>query len=138
MPPRRARRPRPAAGLPLRPAGRPAAAAPGTTTRGRSPRPCRREVESWRRRSATGAIMTGFAFGLREVFEPERKEPSIVMETSGVPPTDLPVEAEFDGIAARRSVVRIRPWLLERTGGTARPPATAGVRRPRRRARART
>lgn len=75
-------------------------------------------VERWRRRSATGAIMTGFAFGLREVFEPERKEPAIMLETSGDPPTDLPVEAEFDAISSRRSVVRIRPWLLERTGGT--------------------
>lgn len=83
------------------------------------------KVERWRKRSATGAIMTGFAFGLREVFEPERKEPSITLETSGVPPTDLPVEAEFDGIVARRSVVKIRPWLLERTGGSEDPAAGA-------------
>lgn len=69
-------------------------------------------VERWRRRSATGAIMSGFAFGLKEVFEPERKEPSIVQETSGDPPEDLPVDAEFDPLIARRSVVRIRPWLL--------------------------
>ena len=69
-------------------------------------------VERWRRRSATGAIMSGFAFGLKEVFEPDRKEPSIVQETSGDPPEDLPVDAEFDPLVARRSVVRIRPWLL--------------------------
>ncbi len=74
-------------------------------------------VERWRKRSATGAIMTGFAFGLREVFEPERNEPSIMLETSGEPPEDLPVDAEFDPIATKRTVVRIRPWLLERTGG---------------------
>lgn len=70
------------------------------------------KVESWRRRSATGAIITGFAMGLREVFEPERKEPAIVMETSGEPPSDLPVEAELEAATTRRSVVRIRPWLL--------------------------
>jgi hypothetical protein len=71
------------------------------------------KLERWRRRSATGAIMSGMAFGLREVFEPERKEASIVQETSGDPPEDLPVDAEFDPLVARRSVVRIRPWLLE-------------------------
>ncbi|HET9690612.1 MAG TPA: hypothetical protein VFP61_05635 [Acidimicrobiales bacterium] len=69
-------------------------------------------VERWRKRSATGAIMSGFAFGLKEVFEPERKEPAIVQETSGDPPEDLAVDAEFDPLVARRSVVRIRPWLL--------------------------
>lgn len=69
--------------------------------------------EGWRRRSATGAILTGFALGLQEVFEPEKKEPAIVMETSGDPPRDLPVEAELEMATSRRSVVRIRPWLLE-------------------------
>jgi hypothetical protein len=69
--------------------------------------------ESWRRRSATGAILTGFAMGLQEVFEPEKREPAIVMETSGDPPRDLPVEAELEVATTRRSVVRIRPWLLE-------------------------
>lgn len=70
-------------------------------------------VESWRKRSATGAILTGFAFGLQQVFEPERKEPAIMMETSGAPPTDLPVEAELEMATTRRSVVKIRPWLLD-------------------------
>jgi hypothetical protein len=85
--------------------------------------------ESWRRRSATGAILTGFAMGLQEVFEPEKKEPAIVMETSGDPPRDLPVEAELELATTRRSVVRIRPWLLdegsEEAGGGA-----AGDRAP--------
>ncbi|MDQ6784375.1 MAG: hypothetical protein M3063_13240 [Actinomycetota bacterium] len=70
-------------------------------------------VESWRKRSATGAILTGFALGLQQVFEPERKEPAIMMETSGEPPRDLPVEAELELATTRRSVVKIRPWLLD-------------------------
>lgn len=70
-------------------------------------------IDSWRKRSATGAILTGFALGLQQVFEPERKEPAIVQETSGAPPRDLPVEAELEGVVGRRSVVRIRPWLLD-------------------------
>ena len=71
------------------------------------------KVESWRRRSATGAILTGFAFGLKEVFEPEREEPAIVQEVSGKPVKDLPVEAQVDERRPDETVVTIRPWLLE-------------------------
>jgi hypothetical protein len=70
------------------------------------------KVEAWRRRSATGAILTGFAFGLQQVFEPKQDDPSIIMETSGEPPKDLPVEADFEYGRPRSSVVNIRPWLL--------------------------
>jgi hypothetical protein len=70
------------------------------------------KMEAWRRRSATGAILTGFAFGLREVFEPEREEPAIVQQVPGEPPGDLPVEAHLDGTRPDESVVTIRPWLL--------------------------
>ncbi|MDQ6839019.1 MAG: hypothetical protein M3137_11985 [Actinomycetota bacterium] len=83
-------------------------------------------VDSWRKRSATGAILTGFALGLQQVFEPERREPAIVQETSGEPPTDLPVEAELEGIVGRRSVVRIRPWLLDQDMAGAEPGVDAG------------
>ena len=79
--------------------------------------------ESWRRRSATGAILTGIALGFREVLETERQDPAIVQETSGVPPKDLPVEADLQEAAPRRNVVHVRPWLL---GQTAPPPAPVG------------
>lgn len=77
------------------------------------------KVEAWRRRSATGAILTGFALGLQQVFEPRRDEPGVVIETSGVPPGDLPVEADLEYGRPRQSVVNIRPWLL-----TSAPPAS--------------
>ncbi|MHB8505271.1 MAG: hypothetical protein ACYDEN_06060, partial [Acidimicrobiales bacterium] len=64
-----------------------------------------RRAESWRKRSATGAILTGFAFGLREALEPERNEPAIVMQTSGAPPRDLPVEADIEDPLPKRNVV---------------------------------
>jgi hypothetical protein len=75
------------------------------------------KVESWRRRSATGAILTGFALGLQQVFETKKDEPAIVMETSGDPPRDLPVEAQVEQGRPRQSVVQIRPWLIESGGG---------------------
>ena len=71
------------------------------------------KVESWRKRSATGAILTGFALGLQQVFETKRDEPSIVMETSGDPPRDLPIDADFEYQRPGQSVVSIRPWLLD-------------------------
>ena len=70
------------------------------------------KVEAWRRRSATGAVLTGFALGLQQVFETKRDEPAIIMETSGEPPKDLPIEADFEYGRPRSSVVNIRPWLL--------------------------
>jgi hypothetical protein len=70
-------------------------------------------MEAWRQRSATGAILTGFALGLQQALEPKRDEPSIVIQTSGDPPQDLPVEADFEYRRPRQSVVNIRPWLLD-------------------------
>jgi hypothetical protein len=70
------------------------------------------KVEKWRRNSATGAVFTAFAFGLQQVFEPERKEAAIVMQTSGDPPKDLPVEAQLEQLGPRQSSVTVRRWLL--------------------------
>jgi len=69
-------------------------------------------VERWRQRSATGAVLTAFAFGLQSVFEAEKKEPAIIMQTSGEPPMDLPVEAQLEQLGPRQSTVSVRPWLL--------------------------
>jgi hypothetical protein len=83
------------------------------------------------RRSAAGAILSGIALGLRDVLEVERQEPAIMIETSGEPPRDLPVEADIESGPARNSVVKVRPWLLaepadhgERPSG-AKPPTTS-------------
>lgn len=70
-------------------------------------------IDAWRRRSASGAVLTGFALGLQSVFEPKRDEPAIVLETSGDPPRDLPVEADMEYRRPRQTVVNIRPWLLD-------------------------
>ncbi len=90
------------------------------------------KVEAWRKRSATGAVLTGIAFGLQQVFGKEREEPAIIMTTSGDPPRDLPVEAEVEHGRPRRSVVNIRPWLLENQGGPGPEagPAPAGGTHP--------
>lgn len=83
------------------------------------------KIEAWRRRSAAGAILTGFALGLQQALEKRKEEPSIVMETSGEPPQDLPVEADFEYGRPRQSVVHIRPWLLPDGSGDDAPGAHA-------------
>jgi hypothetical protein len=80
-----------------------------------------KRVETWRRKSALGAILTGFALGLKEALEPKRDEPKIVAQVSGDPVGDLPVEAHLDDMRPRDSIVTIRPWLL-----ADRPPANPG------------
>jgi hypothetical protein len=69
-------------------------------------------VERWRQRSATGAVLTAFAFGLQQALETEKKEPAIIMVTSGEPPADLPVEAQLEQLGPRQSSVKVRTWLL--------------------------
>jgi hypothetical protein len=71
-------------------------------------------AERWRARSAVGGVMTAFALGLQQAFEPDRNQPAIVMETSGDPPTDLPVEAQLAQLGPRQSSVTVRPWLIGR------------------------
>ena len=73
-------------------------------------------VERWRQRSATGAVLTAFAFGLQQALETEKKEPAIIMVTSGEPPTDLPVEAQLEQLGPRQSTVTVRSWLLRGAG----------------------
>ncbi len=70
------------------------------------------KMEAWRKRSAAGAILTGFALGLQQALETHREEPSIVVQTTGDLPDDLAVEADFEYGRPRQSVVSIRPWLL--------------------------
>jgi hypothetical protein len=72
-------------------------------------------AEGWRMKTATGAVFTAVAFGLQQAFEGDKKEPSIIMETSGDPPKDLPVEAQLEQLGPRRSSVTVRPWLLSRS-----------------------
>jgi hypothetical protein len=45
-----------------------------------------RRFDSWRRRSAMGAIATGVALGLKEIFQPTNIQPVITAEAPGDPP----------------------------------------------------
>jgi len=84
-------------------------------------------AERRRARSATGTVLTAFAFGLQQVFETEREQPAIIMETSGDPPRPLPVQAQLEQLGPRQSSVTVRSWLLViNLPGEAKGPQGAG------------
>ncbi len=69
--------------------------------------------DRWRRRSVTGAVMTGIALGLQEVFTGPKPEIAIVHEAPGEPPAeDQAIALSFDPDQPHRAVAVIRPWLL--------------------------
>ena len=70
--------------------------------------------ESWRRRSATGALLTGIALGLQHALDQQQEPPAIVQEVPGGPPgDDEPWSVQLDHEHPEESVVVIRPWLFE-------------------------
>lgn len=72
-------------------------------------------IESWRTRSATGAIATAMAMGLKEVFQPEKRRPAIIAEAPGDPYTDEdPVTVDYAPDDAPGTTVHVKPWLLDK------------------------
>ena len=72
------------------------------------------QLEAWRRRTVTGAVLTGLVRGFGQVFEPEREQPAIVAEAPGEPPgPPRPVEALLDPDDPRASILFVRGWLID-------------------------
>ena len=64
---------------------------------------------SWMKRSATGAVLTGISLGLREALELKKNEPAIMIEASGEPEDpDNPIQLHFDPDDPRGTVAVIR------------------------------
>ena len=74
-----------------------------------------RRVESWRTRSATGAIATALAMGLQQVFEPEKRRPAAVAEAPSDPYSeDDPITVDYIPDDAGGTTVHVKPWLLQK------------------------
>ncbi|HEV3280299.1 MAG TPA: hypothetical protein VG032_01725 [Acidimicrobiales bacterium] len=72
---------------------------------GRDPR----RFNEWRKRSATGAVMTGIALGLKEALELPRQRPALVIEAPGEPDDpDHPIDLHFDPDDPTRTVAVVR------------------------------
>ena len=72
---------------------------------------------TWMKRSATGAVLTGISLGLREALELKKNEPAIMIEASGEPEDpDNPIRLHFDPDDPRATVAVIR--MPSDAGGT--------------------
>lgn len=76
-----------------------------------SPAPAPR-VPPKRARTATGALLTGIALGLREVFDPEKKNDQIAIEQEapGEPEGPQRYEVRLNG-SPRDAQAVYRPWV---------------------------
>ncbi len=54
------------------------------------------KVSQWRRRSALGAVLTGMALGLQEVFDPEQERSIVIEVDADGEPLDLPIQIFLD------------------------------------------
>lgn len=59
-------------------------------------RPLPSRLTAWSRRSVLGAVVSGFALGLREVLEPKRDEAIVVEVDADGEPHDLPIRLLLD------------------------------------------
>ena len=65
-------------------------------------------------RTATGALLTGIALGLRDVFDPEKKRDTIAIEQEAPSEPDEPQEYEIRLTSSPRDSQAIyRPWVKE-------------------------
>ena len=72
-----------------------------------------RRVAGVRKASGMGALLTGIAMGLQEVFYPEEDEIAMVVDADGEPDLDHPVILDFDPTSPPATSADARPWLLE-------------------------
>jgi hypothetical protein len=68
-------------------------------------------------RTATGALLTGIALGLRDVFDPEKKKDPVAIEQVAPTEPDGPQEYEITlKPSPRDSQAVYRPWVREEDG----------------------
>jgi len=85
---------------------------------GFKPRPPEPRVPPKKARTATGALLTGIALGLREVFDPEKKNDTIAIEQEAPAEPDEPQEYEIRLNGSPRDAQAIyRPWVAEEDEG---------------------
>ena len=65
--------------------------------------------QRWIKRSASGAVLSGIALGLQEVYQPKRELPAFVMEATGEPmDPNAPISLHFDPDDPTKTVAVIR------------------------------
>jgi hypothetical protein len=90
-----------------------AAGDPPTSPTVAADRRSNRRVAGVRKASGMGAVLTGIAMGLQEVFYPEEDEIAMVVDADGEPDLDHPVIIDFDPTSPPDTQADARPWLLD-------------------------
>lgn len=65
----------------------------------------------WRRRTASGAVLTAIALGLQQALEDEKNIPAMVQPAPNAPPGPEPIDLFMDPDHPEYTVAVIRPWL---------------------------
>lgn len=81
--------------------------------RRRDAEPDRPSLPSWRKAPIATQFLAVSMLAMHDVFYGQREEPAIVIDASGDPPGDEPVDVHLDPEHPEESVVIIRPWLFE-------------------------
>jgi hypothetical protein len=69
-------------------------------------------VPSWRKAPVAAQFLAASMFAMHDVIYGPREEPAIVIEASGEPPNDEPLDVHLDPDHPEESVVIVKPWLL--------------------------
>ena len=77
---------------------------------------------SWRSAGLGGRFVAAAMVGMAEAIYGPREKPAIVIDASGDPPGDEPLDVHLDPDRPEDSIVVIRPWLLERRDDHGAPP----------------
>ena len=79
---------------------------------GLTPRPAQPRVPPKKARTAAGALLTGIALGLRDVFDPEKKNDTIAIEQEAPAEPEGPQRYEIRlNSSPRDSQAIYRPWV---------------------------
>ena len=71
-------------------------------------RPLPSRLTSWSRSTVLGAMVTGFAFGLREIYEPRQDEAIVIEVDADGEPHDLPIRLLLDPDSPAGSLCIVR------------------------------
>ena len=87
--------------------------------------------QQWINRSASGAVLTGIALGLQQVYQPKRELPAFVMEATGEPEDpNAPITLHFDPDDPTKTVAVIRTPESESASKGASGSASKGATDP--------
>ncbi len=86
---------------------------------GRRPAVPPRTAPSWRSAGFGTQMLAAAMLGVAEALNGPKEEPAIVVDASGDPPGDNPLDLHLDPDRPDHSVVVVRPWLLRQRDGDA-------------------